>query len=96
MTDLEKAPEPGLGLRAPAAPLRREDVGVEEQQRRRRELPLVDVGGFQARLDAFLTEEQPLVVMRGGAGFSDGGNFIAGRGGDPKTGSPIPAVVGDS
>ena len=45
-------------------------------------------GGFQEKLDAFLAEEQPLVIMRSGAGFSDGGNFIAGRGGsyDAKAG----------
>jgi carboxypeptidase Q len=50
-------------------------------------------GGFQEKLDAFLAQEQPLVVMRSGAGFSDGGTYIAGRGADPKTGSTIPAVV---
>jgi carboxypeptidase Q len=52
-------------------------------------------GGFQEKLDAFLAEEQPLVIMRSGAGFSDGGNFIAGRGGsyDAKAGPALPAVV---
>jgi carboxypeptidase Q len=52
-------------------------------------------GGFQDRLDAFLREEQPLVVMRSGAGFSDGGTYIAGRGGsyDAKASPAVPAVV---
>jgi carboxypeptidase Q len=50
---------------------------------------------FQEKLAAFLTAEQPLVVMRSGGGFSDGGNFIAGRGGsyDAKADPAVPAVV---
>lgn len=50
---------------------------------------------FQAKLDEFLKEEQPVVLLRSGAGFSDGGNFIAGRGGsyDAKAEEAGPAVV---
>jgi hypothetical protein len=90
LLDLEKAPDPGAGLfRAPAAPAaggrRGQAAAAPGGGGRRNE--------FQEKLAAFLTEEQPLVVMRSGAGFSDGGTYIAGRGADPKTGSTVPAVV---
>jgi hypothetical protein len=50
---------------------------------------------FQEKLAAFLAAEQPLVVMRSGGGFSDGGTFIAAGGGsyDAKAGPAVPAVV---
>jgi carboxypeptidase Q len=89
LMDIERAPDPGIGFRPPAAPA----AGGRRGRGQAATAAPGGRGGFQAKLDAFLAEEQPLVVMRSGAGFSDGGNFIAGRGADPKTGSTIPAIV---
>jgi hypothetical protein len=92
LAEIELAPDPGDTSRAPVffggprppASERAFDPADRERQRQ-----------FQTKLNQFLAAEGALVVLRGGAGRSEGGTVFStgGRPGEAKDPAPVPAVT---